>query len=562
MLLRDSKFECRVTGGEMSEDEMYHVKKRAIGAMVIICFFIFLFRNSETEIYSNHIVAAHYFANEWPVNFWNSDWSTLQEDFIQIKGDGFQTVIIVVPWREFQPELSPIAYNESALERMKYFFQEAEKYSLQVQIRLGYLNDYYGNENPAQRFYDIVGNQQVRAAWYDYAQTIYELCSEFSNFAGGFITWEDFWHNYALSDYVGGQQNAQLFSVSAGFPDYIEKKYSLEKFNQEYSCQYAAYSEIGVPSRKDLYAQEWFCFIDEFMIKLLSETKKYFPDLTMEVRTDSDELMLTDAKTGRYSHEITYKCGDSSYTAIMYKPTQGVGIPKDKISGKRALTELKKWLKSIRRKNGNKPVYIDQFLFVDNTPGFLEEEIIEECELDWYLINCSTILKQYTAGYGVWAYRDYGNNLLYNPQFAMEFQGWDTVGKVVAVNFEENGKALKMSAGSEIYQFVPPWHKTIETEDNTYILSFKYDAGDEEGMVDISVGSQRKTVQIQGKQELKLEFCGQEDMSVRIRTDVEFVIDNIKLYNFVQSQELYDMNNIELTRINAIRELNAKMSPQ
>lgn len=537
------------------------VKKRVVGGIALLFFWLFLIHNSEAGIYSDYMIAAHYFAEEWPVNFWNSEWNTLQQDFTQIKNDGFQTVIIVVPWREFQPGISPVKYNESALDRLKYFFKEAEKCGVSVQIRLGYLNDYYGQDNPAQRFYDIVGSQQVREAWYDYAKTIFGICGEFANFAGGFITWEDFWHNYALTDYVGGQQNAQLFSESAGFPDYVKAKYSLEEFNKQYSVQFTDYSQIGVPSRRDSYAEEWFRFIDEFMVELLSETKKYFPDLTMEVRTDSDELFSKDGKAVRYSHEITYMCGDSPYTAIMYKPTQGVGIPDNKLSGKEALSALKKWLKGIYRKNGKKPIFIDQFLFVDNTPGFSEEEIIEDAKLDWYLRNCSTVLKQYTAGYGVWAYKEYGNNLLYNPQFANSLEGWETSGDVECFESDDNGISLQMSKGSEIYQFVPSWHKTIQTEDNTYILSFKYKAG-KEGTVDIFVGGQKETVQVQGDGEIKLNFLDEEDMSVRIHTNIEIVIDNVKLYNFVQSQQLYDMENNELKRIGAIRDLNAKMYPK
>ena len=39
----------------------------------------------------------------------------LDADFRQIKEDGFDSIILVIPWREFQPDMSPIRYNQYAL---------------------------------------------------------------------------------------------------------------------------------------------------------------------------------------------------------------------------------------------------------------------------------------------------------------------------------------------------------------------------------------------------------------------------------------------------------------
>lgn len=83
----------------------------------------------------------------------------------------------------------------------------------------------------------------------------------------GFITWEDFWHNYMLIDYVGGIENGLLFSVKDGFPEYLAEKYTIEKFNEIYQTNFEDFKKIGVPQRADLYAEEWFYFIDQFTAK-------------------------------------------------------------------------------------------------------------------------------------------------------------------------------------------------------------------------------------------------------------------------------------------------------
>ena len=65
---------------------------------------------------------------------------------------------MVIPWREFQTEIQPVRYNDYAFSRLEEFMEAAQKAELMVQIRLGYLNDYYGDDNSAERFYDILSD--------------------------------------------------------------------------------------------------------------------------------------------------------------------------------------------------------------------------------------------------------------------------------------------------------------------------------------------------------------------------------------------------------------------
>ena len=68
---------------------------------------------------------------------------------------------------------------------------------------------------------------------------------------------------------------------------------------------------------------------------------------------------------------------------------------------------------------------MDQFLFTDNTPGFEQNAKLTESEKSAYLDGVADIFKAKTLGYAIWTYRDYGDNKLYNPQFALDKQGWD-----------------------------------------------------------------------------------------------------------------------------------------
>ena len=51
--------------------------------------------------HAKYIKAVTYFGNAWPLNYWNSDVSRAPADFSQIKSDGFNAIILAVPWGEF-----------------------------------------------------------------------------------------------------------------------------------------------------------------------------------------------------------------------------------------------------------------------------------------------------------------------------------------------------------------------------------------------------------------------------------------------------------------------------
>ena len=45
-----------------------------------------------------YIKAFTYFGDAWPLNYWNSNLNHADADFKEAKADGFNAVILVVPW--------------------------------------------------------------------------------------------------------------------------------------------------------------------------------------------------------------------------------------------------------------------------------------------------------------------------------------------------------------------------------------------------------------------------------------------------------------------------------
>ena len=85
--------------------------------------------------------AVTYTGNEWAVNFWESELNHLSRDFEQIRGDGFNTVILSVPWRHFQPSVKDMDQNPEAYRQLRRILRAAEDADLKVILRAGYTWD-------------------------------------------------------------------------------------------------------------------------------------------------------------------------------------------------------------------------------------------------------------------------------------------------------------------------------------------------------------------------------------------------------------------------------------
>lgn len=510
--------------------------------------------NMDLNAKNDYMISAHYFADGWPMNFWNAGWDMIDQDLKQIKADGFNTIIVVVPWREFQPSVSPILYDEEIWDRLHDLLETAKEHGLYVQARAGYLHDFAGEDDAAGRFYDIVGDPATREAWKDFMGRLYTECTEHDNFTGAFITWEDFWHNYCLVDYVGGTEAGLDFAQKDSFGTFLSGKYTLEQFNAKYNTDFTNFGDVYVPSREDLFMREWYEFIDEFTVELLTDTRDVFPRLFMEVRTDSDFITGEDGNRELFSHAKTWEPASEWVTGIMYKISQGLSYDSESLDAETASAGLDNWLRNIYENNGEMPIYIEQYLFYDNTPGFQNGYLISDIDADEYFRNCIPVLKRYTNGYGVWTYRDYCSNVLYNPGFSLSLKGWTTEGNVVC-DTRNTGNEVHLSNGT-ISQEIPAWRKSVSAESN-YIFTMDYFTEDEVVFTVTVDGEDIRTVVTgEGNLNLNLNLADALHMRVLVSCDGDAWIDNLSLYNFEATQQLYDINNEEKLYIENIRSLN------
>ena len=118
-----------------------------------------------------------YVSDQWVINFWNSESDHMDEELAQIAADGFNSIVLAVPWREFQPSSGPDGYCRYAFDKLDRVMQSAREHELWVILRVGYTWDYSGDEPSLSRFKQLPGDDDARRMWMDYVETLYQAVS-------------------------------------------------------------------------------------------------------------------------------------------------------------------------------------------------------------------------------------------------------------------------------------------------------------------------------------------------------------------------------------------------
>lgn len=506
----------------------------------------------------NYVRSATYFADEWPINFWNCEMDNLEKDFAQIRTDGFDSIIIVIPWREFQPVISPVSYNENAFSKLDELMRAADHAGLKVYARLGYTWDFYDddNENIIDRFFTLLGDQDSLAAWDDYIAKMYQSLSAYDCFAEAFLTWEDFWGSMGVCD-IEDLDERTVKASYINFGEWVSQHYSLEDYNRQYNTEYITYEQIPVPHRTEPALWSMYEYYDDFLIGILTRSQQYFPNLSMEVRIDWDLVIDAQGNPVYYKHNKMYSCEKSNFSTIMYGIPMGFENIGEYVTSDAALEKTNYILKNFKDETGGKSIYIDQFIFADNTPAFSNNARIKKNELNDYLMNVAEILRSYSNGYGIWTYRNYRANMLYNSQFALEDDGW--VAQDVEFQEEDGSMVCHISPAGSLYQTVPNIRNHFSADN--YFLEFDVVELALPGKLQIQIGSTTLETEIADTGKVQLIFDSPAYFDLKISSiDSDLTIDNMRLYCQIQQGYLYDEDSNALDCIDAVRSLNHSLA--
>ncbi len=501
-----------------------------------------------------YLKSVTYAGDGWVINFWSGEMESLDEDMARIAADGFNSIVLVVPWREFSPMKG--YYTEYSFTNLDRIMDAAEKYGLWVELRASYRWDYYDASDNGDWYREVLFDSDTLEFWKDYMGKLYEAASAHPNFYGGFITWEDFW-NY-VEDYLKRADNSDTVSEArrTGYQDYLREHYSLETINSYYDHEFNDYGQIYFPTRPSKAITLFYEFYDSKLMDLLRAGQEVFPDLSMEVRIDMDPYDDGEGNTLWYEHSSTYDCADSSYTSVMYSVSMGFESYK-KLTAAEALEKTRGKLSSVYSKNGGKPIYIDQLLYMDETESAAANAKLLPEERPLYLESLAPILRDYTNGYAVWTYRQYRNSPIYNYEFAQGKLGWTFSGNVEIAE-RAGSMAAHLKAGSTISPKLMGEHPSNRDERDN-IVSFTADSDGPVELV-VTLGSKSQRVTVDGRENFEINFGQFNYSKLTFRAEGDVYIDNVYLYNFVQEGQIYDYYYNELSCADAVRILNASLN--
>lgn len=393
--------------------------------------------------------AASYFADGWPIDFWDLEWRHLDEDMARIRADGFRQVVLVLPWRYFQPAPQAGSVNEAAYGRLDRLMEAAQRASLGVILRLGYTWDTYSRDDVTRRYEQLLYSDSVRAAWLDYAGRVYQRCRSHANFAAAFVTWEDFWN---FIDYGPRGAGTETQAEASGFAAFARQHYTDAALSAMYRANITGGTRLYLPgpelaARKILYE-----FYDWFLQGLLADTQQVFPGLSMEARLDLDTVMTPEGSLYGFSHSGQFGAGSAPFSSAMLSVSMGFQAGQQ-LRSAQALEMSERLLAGVVS-GGGKRVFVDQLLYMDNTPDYAHNARLLPQEIGSYIRGMAPVLQRHSAGYAVWTYKNYGDNRLLNPEFFRGEQAWQLEQTVLK---QTNGNhSVLLSAGSRLTQQVAP----------------------------------------------------------------------------------------------------------
>jgi hypothetical protein len=191
----------------------------------------------------------------------------------------------------------------------------------------------------------------------------------------------------------------------------------------------------------------YFDFIDHAWIeRFFKPAQEAFPPLTMEIRIDEDPVWNAPGELAYWhSHELSWDLPGAPWTAVYWSPAMGGANQGETLTPEEAADRLALKMNRLRSVTGNRPIFIDQFLVEDFTPGFELNGRIPREQVDEFLLAARPVLEGLTHGFAVWAWRDYAHNAVASPDFSALPGNW-----VGAIALEANDATYPLRTGERL----------------------------------------------------------------------------------------------------------------
>lgn len=505
----------------------------------------------------------HYFADAYPKQFWNSfEPADVAADFKKIRADGFNSIVLIIPWAEFQPSLEPGAkLDERMFERLNALMDAAQSAGLGVVLRLSYYWTYRPDAEVGMRarLNGLFHDARYRSAWLDHLGEMHKRVARHPAFRLAFLTWEDL---YPM-ELASAEAVLDDAGILGEYRKFLARTTKLDEVSKLYGKSFSSFDEIPFPARKTPAYAKVFDYWDDALINaLFVPARERFPDISFEVRADWDPVWEDEKKITWKNHAATYALPGVSTVTSYYSTAWGMKNIGDKVTAAEALKAFDFFVAHVREKDPRQHLFLDQLLFYTNLPDDSSQrtQILPQ-ERDKFLDGVAGRLRDGDISYALWYYRDYVDNVLYNAHFAMGLDGWRPAGKVEMRALQGGRQAALLTPGASLTQHVPAnlrasWNVFKQGH---HVCVTRGDAAAPAAGLEIGSGTEKTILKWDGKERRacgKLHIAADFDFTLKALADAVDV-DLVELYAIVEPSAVYSRDGHDGSQLTALRKLNA-----
>jgi hypothetical protein len=400
--------------------------------------------------------AVHYFGSAHPSNFWDTaPMAEVPGLLAQIREDGFNTVILAVPWRGFQRRLFPPTYDALNLARLGDLLAAIDAAGLAsiVRVCFPWHNDPDSELSFDERALGLFTRDDVRAAWLDYLRVIRDITARARNFRFAFFSWEDLPSIRELMIHRTQAERHRLAGPT-GYRDFLCARHALPEVSELFGENFNDASEIYIPLPDCAAYVSYSEFVNRRLNDLLAFGRTVWPGLSMQIRADHDRVVI-DGEVGWIENDI--RADDPSMRVSYYFPYMYAQNCGETLSADQALANMRMVMDRLSANGANPNHVLDQLVYWDESPQFQHWAKIEESQIPRFLLGAVDILKALSRGYGLWNYLDYRVNHLYNANFLRGLHGWAAHGEVWTRFDGESVACAVLAPGARISQRMVPY---------------------------------------------------------------------------------------------------------
>lgn len=370
-----------------------------------------------------YLLAAHWFGGAWPVNFWNTDLEArAAADFEKIKADGFNTVVLLVPWSGFAPDPHSGKLDAQRVERLQYLMRLAHEMGLKTVLRISYAWDGL-DQDAGLRLVNLWASEQHYQGWLEYIAALWQAVADIPGFQFAFFSWEDLW---AATWFVQGNDEQRLQAAQdTGFADWVMRTQDASVRDEWFGPDIAGAEDIRMPRPDEPAYRLFLKFMNQaWVTRFFLPAQQHFPRLSMEIRIDADVVVDGEGGMDWFKHHDAWNLPGAEWVTLYWAPAMGGTNQGEAITPEQAAERLAYWLEEVRRHAGPRQIFIGQFLVEDFTPGYELNGRIPRHQVSEFLALAAPILQRATGGYGLWTWTDYGHDVMANPTFFAGLEGW------------------------------------------------------------------------------------------------------------------------------------------